>query len=1025
MVTFLNRDFMKLFFLRKWTSMLVLWLLSACAAVPGVSIVADLSDLQAIQKRGVYNLSDDELRGMEERELPESIGIGYDIGLVRRSIIQMARGNLNGLRATRELALRNGTDEDMVLEVRITAALGERLFLNHRTAQYEFSEIEKKVVELSRKRVTSILANNTARRALLNQLWLAMDTADLASAKRIVSQYLEPGLRNPTVSAEDRLLLKFEIEDYQAAVKESQGDPAGAYNARMAALRVYERDVLRLTHSNTQYKDTFWSQQQQLRMKAGTAALASGRPSLAWEQLQLMKGMPKPAGREFDQASRIATLEQAYFSYVQDFPSALNVGDAHWKRMPFLMKRGASERLGHAAQRAGYLASMGRWHEAEQTLTGQYFTAGSAFGARVDYFVGLRSLVAAMLDASNLKVDEFMAMEPRYAALRGSDLALYYFAAKTIIFQKRAIAGGGAPDLVKAVQGGREMGRTLRLLHASGYGGATTLSPRVLQLAKESYVVAASSGQGHSGVSMDDLLDALQLLQLSEVDRDIAAASARLDSISGLSPTDLRELQDLQQVVRAAQQKVSNLSRSQDIEPKTLQLAANDANQSTDRLDNLLARLQTNAPQLRQAFGGVEALRLRDLQARLPNDESLAIFAPLENATLVMVLTRGSVEQRLIPFDSKLLADLVGRIRHSVTFPVSNLDSLPAFDTDAARRLHQMLLGWVTTQPREVKSLSVIATGPLGALPFGLLVRAESKPVVPTDYRRIPWLIRDSAVSHSPSISSWYVVTSSSLGSHNASFIAWADPDYSGLGGAGSVTTRSVRGMVRSPAAQGRSDVAWNPADSWAFLPRLEETRQEAEVMARTLGGSVERDVMLGSAATRSSVLARSASGDLARRSVVLFATHGLVPAQFAGLHQPALAMAREGNVQAPSLLLLEDVLGLRLNADWLVLSACNTASADRVGGDPLSGLARGFFFAGARSLLVTHWEVESRSATAITTRTIARYVRDGRLTRAQALQQTAIEMIEGQTDKEDWAHPAFWAPYALVGNGRRGSKDR
>jgi len=113
-------------------------------------------------------------------------------------------------------------------------------------------------------------------------------------------------------------------------------------------------------------------------------------------------------------------------------------------------------------------------------------------------------------------------------------------------------------------------------------------------------------------------------------------------------------------------------------------------------------------------------------------------------------------------------------------------------------------------------------------------------------------------------------------------------------------------------------------------------------------------------------------------------------------------------------------VVGLHLNADWLILSACNTASADRAGGDPLSGLARGFFFAGARAMLVTHWEVESESAAAITTRTIQRFVRDPRITRAQALQQTLIELIDGRNAPADWAHPAFWAPYALVGNGGR-----
>jgi CHAT domain-containing protein len=117
----------------------------------------------------------------------------------------------------------------------------------------------------------------------------------------------------------------------------------------------------------------------------------------------------------------------------------------------------------------------------------------------------------------------------------------------------------------------------------------------------------------------------------------------------------------------------------------------------------------------------------------------------------------------------------------------------------------------------------------------------------------------------------------------------------------------------------------------------------------------------------------------------------------------------------------LEDILALRMNADWVILSACNTAAAGKVGGDQLSGLARGFFYAGAQSMLVTHWAVESKSAAAITTSTVERYARNKKLSRAQALRMAQIDLIEGRGEQEYWSHPAFWAPYALVGNSRRG----
>jgi CHAT domain-containing protein len=115
-------------------------------------------------------------------------------------------------------------------------------------------------------------------------------------------------------------------------------------------------------------------------------------------------------------------------------------------------------------------------------------------------------------------------------------------------------------------------------------------------------------------------------------------------------------------------------------------------------------------------------------------------------------------------------------------------------------------------------------------------------------------------------------------------------------------------------------------------------------------------------------------------------------------------------------LLTLEDVLGLRMNADWVVLSACNTAGADGKAEEAMSGLARGFFYAGSRSLLVTHWSVESESAMLITTGTFDKYQSDATVTRSEALRSAMLKVMA----TKPYAHPAFWAPYALVGEGGR-----
>ena len=149
---------------------------------------------------------------------------------------------------------------------------------------------------------------------------------------------------------------------------------------------------------------------------------------------------------------------------------------------------------------------------------------------------------------------------------------------------------------------------------------------------------------------------------------------------------------------------------------------------------------------------------------------------------------------------------------------------------------------------------------------------------------------------------------------------------------------------------------------------------------------------------------------------MVVFATHGLLAGDLPHLDQPALAMATSEQAGLSPLLTLEDVLSLKLNADWVVLSACNTAGADGRVEEAMSGLARGFFYAGSRSLLVTHWSVESESAMQLTTSTFDAYQNDPKIQRAEALR---IAMLKVMQEKR-FAHPTFWAPYALVGEGGR-----
>jgi CHAT domain-containing protein len=209
-----------------------------------------------------------------------------------------------------------------------------------------------------------------------------------------------------------------------------------------------------------------------------------------------------------------------------------------------------------------------------------------------------------------------------------------------------------------------------------------------------------------------------------------------------------------------------------------------------------------------------------------------------------------------------------------------------------------------------------------------------------------------------------------------------------------------------------------------ALLPRLPETADEVRAIALALQADVTKDVFAGARANERIVK----SLDLSGYRVLAFATHGLVPGDLDGLTQPALALSAPevAQVDGDGLLTMEEILTLRLDADWVVLSACNTASAQGAGAEAISGLGRAFFYAGARALLVSNWPVETTSARLLTAELFRRQAATPTLSRAEALQQALLWLLDSQTLAHPrtgqvaaaYAHPLFWAPFALVGDG-------
>jgi CHAT domain-containing protein len=121
----------------------------------------------------------------------------------------------------------------------------------------------------------------------------------------------------------------------------------------------------------------------------------------------------------------------------------------------------------------------------------------------------------------------------------------------------------------------------------------------------------------------------------------------------------------------------------------------------------------------------------------------------------------------------------------------------------------------------------------------------------------------------------------------------------------------------------------------------------------------------------------------------------------------------------------MEEILELKLDADWVILSACNTGAGAGAGAEAASGLGRAFFYAGTRSLLVTNWSVHSQSARELVTDLFKRQAADHKLPRGEALRQAMMALVDGPgyvgadgKTEFAYAHPLFWAPYSIIGDG-------
>lgn len=475
------------------------------------------------------------------------------------------------------------------------------------------------------------------------------------------------------------------------------------------------------------------------------------------------------------------------------------------------------------------------------------------------------------------------------------------------------------------------------------------------------------------------------------------------DAIAGL----VRRQQDLKASLETLEKRVTSELGQADGKRNDALIASLRAQTAQTRksLEDVSAQLDRSFPAYAE-LSNPQPLSIAQTQGLLKPDEALVVFIVRGDKTYALAVTREASALRQIALGSREIGDRVAHLRLGLANPEAAQSS---FDLDASFELYNALFDPISADITGKPKLLVVPAGALTSLPFHVLVTKKPDTASADRYRQAAWLLNERAITVLPSVPSLRGLRSFARDSRaQKPFIGFGDPVLRR-----SSDKRAGRNVQPYQSYYDGTSVDLDRLRTG--LPSLPETAGELQAVARALGASPQDDVKLGSAATVTSV----STLPLDQYRVVDFATHGLVAGEVNGLSEPALVLTLPDKPTSDDdgLLTASRIAKLKLDADWAVLSACNTAAGDKPGAEGLSGLARAFFYAGARALLVSHWPVDSDAAVRLTTGAFSELAAHPGIGRAEALRRSMKALIADRSSSRN-ADPAVWAPFVLVGEG-------
>ncbi|WP_420145320.1 CHAT domain-containing tetratricopeptide repeat protein [Sphingobium sp.] len=486
-------------------------------------------------------------------------------------------------------------------------------------------------------------------------------------------------------------------------------------------------------------------------------------------------------------------------------------------------------------------------------------------------------------------------------------------------------------------------------------------------------------------------LDAMAILAGSRIAQANRLVAQRMVADPVLAAR-VRGLQDRTKALQAADSRLLRALATDDgVAPARAERSRVAASVEAER--DAIAR---DYPRWVETHGG-ERPDLDALRAGLAHGEALLAVMPAFDGVYLLAIGKDATHIERAAMDRTAMVAMVAQLRASMT-PMG-------FDQASAHSLYgQIFTPAILSALGNARSLRIVPTGAFASLPFSMLLE---RPAI-TPSRDTAWLIRRFAIEVQPGFAT---VTA------RKPMIASGSPLFLGIGapqGFAAIQPATVQRGGDGTAASPHSRNGGIDVQALSQLPPLPGSKAELQAVARRFGPA-RSTLLIGADASERAVRQQ----DLSRYGVILFATHGLVSGEMEGVTEPALLLSPPDAATADDdgLLTASEVATMRIGADWVILSACNTAAGDASSGSAMeapaySGLAQAFRYAGAGSLLVSHWPVRDDASAFVTLETVKGAKRG--LPRAVALQRAMLKLMA--SGRPDAGQPYIWAPFILMG---------